>query len=76
VGYNLQGTVSGCYSMGCASGQSDIGGLIAYSFKGTIKNCYSTCLITGSENVGGLFGDSKKRVKVSNCYFYDMLYTK
>ena len=53
VGYNVNATITNCYSTGSVSGDIHIGGLIGANVNSTVTNCYSTGAVSGS-STGGL----------------------
>jgi hypothetical protein len=66
IGFNY-GNVSRCFSMGSASGGTDIGGLIGESDYNNITDCYSTCILSGEGYLGGQIGFMFYGT-ISNCY--------
>jgi hypothetical protein len=66
IGFNY-GNVSRCFSMGWASGGTDIGGLIGESDYNNITDCYSTFILSGEGYLGGQVGFMFYGT-ISNCY--------
>ena len=69
AGYNSNGGISNCYSIGVVSGYQYVGGLVGYNSIGNINNCYANGNVKGSSNsywVGGLVG--KNNGSISKCY--------
>ena len=70
VGYNIEGSVSNCYSTGSVSSSStqssyctsNAGGVVGRNYKGSVSNCYSTGLVNslsyGSLATGGGFSNA------------------
>ena len=69
LGYQLNGSIEGCYVTGNVSGNStEVGGLLGYQSGGDIKNCYTTGNVSSSaSSVGGLVGYIASG-SISNCY--------
>jgi len=67
VGYNNDGDISNCYSIGYVSGGNYTGGLVGANGAGDISNSYFAGSVYGSgNNVGGLVGYNGG--DISNCY--------
>jgi hypothetical protein len=67
VGYNLDGTISRCFSNSNVTGyQQRVGGLVGWS-GGVIINCYAHGNATGDTKVAGLLGTNYMG-KVIRCY--------
>ena len=80
VGWNVQGTITGCYSLmnegpvtaSFAAGEivakasGNIGGLVKNG--GTLTGCYSTSVLSGTASVT-ICGISTGSVKANECYF-------
>ncbi|UCF44004.1 MAG: hypothetical protein JSV99_03530 [Planctomycetota bacterium] len=60
-----RGNVSRCYSVGEASGNDYIGGLVGRSDYGRIYDCYSTSEVSGHAYVGGLAGYNADYISAS-----------
>ncbi len=56
VGYNRNGEITNCYSMGSVTGSYDVGGLVGENRIGTITDCCSMGLASGDRDVGGMVG--------------------
>jgi hypothetical protein len=72
VGWNLDGTITNCYSAGSVSGDWRVGGLVGWNlgdFGGvTISNCYSAGSVSGDWRVGGLVGSNANFGTITDCY--------
>jgi hypothetical protein len=63
-----RGDIVGCYTEGCVTGGSSVGGLVGYQLKGRIVDCFSRGDVEGvSEGVGGLVGILWER-EIRRCY--------
>ncbi len=69
VGWQTNGSISNCYSIGTVSGTSlGSGGLVGYQHAGSISNCYVAGTVTGKgDYCGGLLGFLAYG-SISNCY--------
>jgi hypothetical protein len=67
VGYQVNSTVSNCYSTGDLSGNQYIGGLIGYQRNSTISNCYSAVTVYGNQFVAGFIGYQYLSI-INNCF--------
>jgi hypothetical protein len=58
VGYNLDGAVNYCYSIGEVAGERYVGGLVGYNLgDAQVLQCYSSGIVYGNgSHVGGLVG--------------------
>jgi hypothetical protein len=65
AGYNLA-AVTGCYSSGAVTGDSDVGGLVGEN-SGDVTDCHSAASVSGDDYVGGLVGTSYWG-SVTGCY--------
>jgi Zn-dependent metalloprotease len=69
VGYNDDGTLTGCYATGSVSGideSSYVGGLVGYNANGTLTSCYATGSVSGGSYSGGLVGENDG--SLTSCY--------
>jgi hypothetical protein len=65
VGSNRAGTIRRCLSLGKASGQSFVAGLVSQN-EGTIRSCYSLCGVQAERVAAGLVCDNRGTVML--CY--------
>ena len=68
MGYNNDGMMSNCYSIGSVSGIECVGGLVGYSDDGRVSNCCTKVSVLGTDYVGGLVGANPYRTLVTDCY--------
>lgn len=66
AGSNLGGDIEDSYSIGSATGDSDVGGFVG-RVEGTIERCYSAGLVEGNSSVGGFAGNSFGTI--NDCYW-------
>ena len=55
VGYNNNGTLTGCSVSGNVSGSYYVGGVVGQNY-GTVTGCYAACNVSGRNYVGGVAG--------------------
>ena len=70
VGFQTDGEINDCYSLGTVEGDDYIGGFAGVG--DTINRCYSTGSIThggGRTNVGGFMGGRGGGVETANCFW-------
>ncbi len=58
--------IENCYSIGNASGNQDIGGLVGILRQSSVQNCFSTVKAIGNVGVAGLLGKSESNSTVRN----------
>ena len=73
VGYNHDGTVSGCISAAAITGDRTFnGGIVGYNYKGIVRDClYLGGTVSGTSFVGAIAGYNYNNARVVNSYYTD-----
>ncbi|MBQ4641673.1 MAG: hypothetical protein IJB47_03570, partial [Oscillospiraceae bacterium] len=81
AGFVSDGIINNCYNIGSVEATVERAGGIAGTAQSTstISNCFSSGTVKGSSRVGGVVGfvanDSSTNVKITNCYYDNLIYS-